>query len=76
MNECDAALRGALTLVDFRRYMAEGKLPKPVMVDGRKHWNANELDAAYAVLHAPKAEEKAARPRTPRKRTVAPARRR
>ena len=50
LSGSEAALYVGLGATKFRELVAEGRMPKPRMIDGRRIWDVDDLDAAFKSL--------------------------
>lgn len=50
LSEPEAALYVGLGATKFRELVAEGRMPKPRLIDGRRIYDVDDLDAAFKSL--------------------------
>jgi len=50
LSEAEAALYVGLGATKFRELVREGRMPKPRLIDRRRIWDIDDLDAAFKSL--------------------------
>lgn len=50
LSEPEAALYIGLGASKFRQLVAAGRMPRPRVIDGRRVWDVDDLDAAFKSL--------------------------
>jgi excisionase family DNA binding protein len=50
LDESEAAVYLSLSPSFFRKLIAEGQMPRPRLVGGRRIWDVEELDLAFKAL--------------------------
>lgn len=50
LGEAEAALYVGLGATKFRELVADGRMPRPRLIDGSRVWDIHMLDAAFAAL--------------------------
>ena len=50
LSQAEAALYVGLGATKFRELVMQGRMPKPHMIDGRRVWDVDDLDAAFKSL--------------------------
>lgn len=50
LSASEAALYVGLGATKFRELVVEGRMPKPRLIDGRRVWDIDDLDAAFKSL--------------------------
>lgn len=50
LSEPEAALYVGIGSTKFRDLVADGRMPKPRVLDGRKLWDVDDLDASFRDL--------------------------
>ncbi len=50
LSEGEAALYVGLGATKFRALVGEGRMPRPRLIDGRRVWDVDDLDAAFKSL--------------------------
>jgi len=50
LSEPEAALYVGIGATKFRHLVADGRMPKPRVLDGRKLWDVEALDASFRDL--------------------------
>ena len=58
LGESEAALYVGLGATKFRELVAEGRMPKPRLIDGRRIYDVDDLDAAFKSLPIEGGEER------------------
>lgn len=50
LSEAEAALYVGLGASKFRQLVCEGRMPRPRLIDSRRLWDVDDLDAAFKSL--------------------------
>jgi hypothetical protein len=50
LDESEAAVYLSFSPTFFRKLVAEGRMPRPRLADGRRVWDVEELDLAFKAL--------------------------
>lgn len=50
LSEAEAALYVGLGITKFRSLVDEGRMPRPRIIDRRRIWDVDDLDAAFKAL--------------------------
>jgi hypothetical protein len=50
LSEPEAAIYVSLGATKFRELVKDGRMPKPRLIDGRRVWDVDDLDAAFKSL--------------------------
>lgn len=57
LSEPEAALYVGIGSTKFRALVADGRMPKPRILDGRKLWDVDALDASFRDLPTEEASD-------------------
>jgi len=50
LGEAEAALYVGIGSTKFAQLVADGRMPRPRLIDGRRVWDIDDLDAAFRSL--------------------------